>query len=274
MMTHRWRRVCRPVLVSGSVARRWYTPPSPPPPTYHRLYAATSSDASATVSPKVPAATKKRAVKLPSVASITEDAARLELLALDAEINRHDTLYYEEDRPELTDAAYDKLVKRADALVGKFSHLRGLVKKLEGKVGAGRRSNKFQPFPHSRPMLSLDNAFSEDDLAKFVTRAVKDAGGPAAAGTEADADAGPVADAGAGEAAAAAAGGEPLAFVVEPKIDGLSLAVRYVNGRLMAAGTRGDGSTGEEVTARYVPLLALPSHAPSPCTHYAVSDVT
>ena len=100
MMTHRWRRVCRTALVSGSVARRWYPPPSPPPPTYHRLYAATSSDASATVSPKVPAATKKRAVKLPSVASITEDAARLELLALDAEINRHDTLYYEEDRPE------------------------------------------------------------------------------------------------------------------------------------------------------------------------------
>ena len=230
-MIRMWRAAtagCRQVVVIGSAR--------------HRLFA------SSTALPPPPAAKKQRAAKLPSIASITEDAARAELVALDAEINRHDALYYEDDRPELTDAAYDKLVRRADALAGKYSHLRGLVKKLDGKVGSGRRSNKFPAFQHSRPMLSLDNAFSEEDLGKFVARAAKDVAPPRLGG---DNDAEPVAaSATAAATAPAAEVWGDLAFVVEPKIDGMSLAVRYVGGQLVAAGTRGDGTTGEEVTAR------------------------
>ena len=80
----------------------------------------------------------KKRVKLPSIATITESDAKAELLALDAEINRHDLLYYEQSQPEISDVAYDKLIRRAEALIGKFHDMNHLITKWQEKrIGAG-----------------------------------------------------------------------------------------------------------------------------------------
>ena len=80
----------------------------------------------------------KKRVKLPSIASITETEAKTELLALDAEINRHDVLYYEQSQQEISDVAYDKLLQRAEALIGKFNDMKHFITKWhEKRIGAG-----------------------------------------------------------------------------------------------------------------------------------------
>jgi DNA ligase (NAD+) len=150
---------------------------------------------------------------------LTPDEARAEHAALGAEIAEHDRRYYEEDAPSVSDAEYDALRKRYEALEDQFPELKS-PESLTQKVGS-KVSEKFGKIRHRVPMLSLANGFADEEVEEFVERIrrflnLKD-------------------DA-------------PLAFTAEPKIDGLSLSLRYENGQLVSAATRGDGAVGEDVT--------------------------
>src|SRR3954470_14404577 len=155
--------------------------------------------------------------------------ARAEHEALGAEIAEHDRRYYEEDAPVVSDAEYDVLRQRYQALEARFPELR-TAESLTQKVGA-KASEKFAKVRHRVPMLSLDNAFYEEDVRAFVERIrrflnfAEDA---------------------------------PIVFTAEPKIDGLSLSLRYEKGRLVTAATRGDGAEGEDVTANARTVAEIP----------------
>ncbi|MDA0661985.1 MAG: NAD-dependent DNA ligase LigA [Proteobacteria bacterium] len=168
---------------------------------------------------------------------MSEDAARRELKVLAAEIARHDRLYHQQDAPEITDAAYDALRQRNDALEARFPHL-VLPDGPGTRVGAAPSSG-FAKVTHAQPMLSLANAFSAEDVNEFTARIRRFLNLPEA---------------------------EPLAIVAEPKIDGLSASLRYENGVFTVGATRGDGSVGEDITAnlRTIPDIpeTLPENAP------------
>jgi DNA ligase (NAD+) len=205
--------------------------------------------------------TKETAQKIIPVALMTEDMARIELLELNDLLNLHDSLYYSSTEDEanesshensvsaISDRAYDKHVQRADSLTGKFYNLRGLVDKFN-RVGY-TRSNKFEPFRHSdQPLLSLDNAFSEDQLHSFVSRCATKLGTNKVQSETAGND-DPIRDF-----------SIPADIIVEPKIDGLSLALHYVDGVLVGAGTRGDGVVGENVTNNVKHISGVPITLP------------
>ncbi|KAB0680832.1 NAD-dependent DNA ligase LigA [Aureimonas leprariae] len=164
------------------------------------------------------------------VEELTADEAAEELERLAATMAEYDRLYYEEDEPAVSDEEYDALRERNLAVEARFPDLvRGDSPSL--KVGAAP-SAKFRKIRHALPMLSLDNAFSDEDVADFARRVrrylkLKD-------------------DA-------------PLAITAEPKIDGLSLSLRYEKGRLVSAATRGDGAVGEDVTANARTLPDIPN---------------
>ena len=164
------------------------------------------------------------------VDSLTESEAEAELARLAAEIAGHDERYYNEDAPTVDDAEYDALRRRNLALEQRFPHL---VREdsPSRKVGA-TVSEKFGKVTHAVPMLSLDNAFADEDVAEFVARIRRF--------LRLGAD-------------------EPVAITAEPKIDGLSLSLRYEQGRLVSAATRGDGSTGENVTANARTIADIPN---------------
>jgi DNA ligase (NAD+) len=160
---------------------------------------------------------------------LSEDEARDELTWLAAEIARHDRLYYQRDRPELSDAEYDALRQRNSAVEQRFPELiRADSPSL--RVGSAP-AEAFGKVPHSVPMLSLDNAMAEEEVREFVARIRR------FLGLSAD---------------------EPLDFVAEPKIDGLSCSLRYEDGLLVRGATRGDGSVGEEVTANVRTIRDIP----------------
>ena len=157
-----------------------------------------------------------------------------ELAGLAAEIARHDALYHGEDNPELNDADYDRLVARNRQLEAAYPELiradsptMRVGTPLSGSTNAGH----FGKIKHARPMLSLNNGFSDEDIIDFVTRVRKFLSLPEDAVAE---------------------------FVAEPKIDGLSLSLRYESGHLVQAATRGDGSEGEDVTANINRVDAIP----------------
>ena len=154
------------------------------------------------------------------VSDLTLDQARAEHEALGLEIAAHDRRYYEEDAPTVSDAEYDRLRQRYEALEAQFPELAS-PESLTRKVGA-KASEKFRKVRHRVPMLSLANAFAEEDVGEFVERIRRFLQLKAET---------------------------PLVFTAEPKIDGLSLSLRYENGRLVTAATRGDGAEGEDVTA-------------------------
>jgi len=164
-----------------------------------------------------------------AVEEMTPRQAKREHARLEAEIRKHDELYYQKDAPEISDAAYDALRQRYAAIEQRFPELRTL-ESLTLKVGAAP-SGKFAKIRHAVPMLSLDNAFGEEDVVEFVgrirrfLRLAEDA---------------------------------PLAFTAEPKIDGLSMSLRYEHGVLVNAATRGDGTVGEDVTANIRTLKDVP----------------
>ena len=167
------------------------------------------------------------------VETLTEDQAAAELAFLAAEIVRHDDLYHGHDRPEISDADYDALKRRNDAIEARFPQLiRADSPSL--RVGAAPLPT-FSPITHSRPMLSLDNTFSDEDVRDFVN-AVYRFLGQLPDGS--------------------------IAFTAEPKIDGLSMSIRYENGRLANAATRGDGTTGENVTANVKTIREVPNRLP------------
>ncbi len=151
--------------------------------------------------------------------SLTEEAAAAELARLADTLARADAAYHRDDAPEMSDAEYDRLKARNRAIEDRFPHLKRADSPSD-TVGAAPAEG-FEKHRHARAMLSLGNAFSGADVADFVTGIRKFLG--------LDAEA-------------------PLTFTAEPKIDGLSLSLRYEGGRLTVAATRGDGTTGEVVT--------------------------
>ncbi|NWG93655.1 MAG: NAD-dependent DNA ligase LigA, partial [Parvularculaceae bacterium] len=160
--------------------------------------------------------------------SAEEAAAELERLA--AEIAAADEAYYAKDRPTMTDAEYDALVRRNALIEREFPKLKR-PDSPSSRVGAAP-STKFAKVEHARPMLSLDNAFNDDDVIQFEARVRRF--------LKLGADA-------------------PLVFTAEPKIDGLSLNLRYEAGALKVAATRGDGAVGENVTANVLTVADIPT---------------
>jgi DNA ligase (NAD+) len=185
-------------------------------------------------------ASKIRIDKTP-VELLTPKQAAAEHARLGNEIAEHDRRYYQLDRPSVSDAEYDALRKRYNAIEARFPDLRTL-ESLSLKVGAAP-ARGFAKVRHAVPMLSLDNAFSEDDVRDFVGRIRRFLKLP---------------------------DDEPIAFSAEPKIDGLSMSLRYENGELVTAATRGDGAEGEDVTAnirtiKQVPQQLKGKHVPAVC---------
>jgi DNA ligase (NAD+) len=164
-----------------------------------------------------------------SVADLTEAQGKAEHARLEAEIAAHDRRYYEEDAPTVSDADYDKLRQRYGAIEARFSQLRTPAS-LTQRVGVAP-SARFAKARHAVPMLSLDNAFGEDDVRDFVGRIRR---------------------------FLRLADDEEIAFSAEPKIDGLSMSLRYDKGVLVTGATRGDGYEGEDVTANVKTLEDIP----------------
>ncbi|MCC5995244.1 MAG: NAD-dependent DNA ligase LigA [Oceanicaulis sp.] len=168
---------------------------------------------------------------LKDISALTADEAASELERLAREIARHDRLYYQEDSPKISDAAYDALRARNAAIEARFPDL-VRADSPSARVGA-RLSEQFAEVIHALPMLSLGNAFSDEDVADFAARVVKFLNLK-----------------------------EPPAFTAEPKIDGLAISLRYENGVLVQAATRGDGRAGESVTANIRTLDDIPKTLP------------
>lgn len=157
--------------------------------------------------------------------SAKEAASELERLA--AEIAHHDKLYYSKDAPQLTDSEYDQLRKRNAAIEARFPDL---VREDSPSMRVGAApAEKFGKVSHSVPMLSLDNAFDAADAHAFVAKVQRFLNLDT-----------------------------PPAITAEPKIDGLSASLRYVNGRFVQGATRGDGREGEDVTANLLTLDDVP----------------
>ncbi|HEX2116069.1 MAG TPA: NAD-dependent DNA ligase LigA [Alphaproteobacteria bacterium] len=165
-----------------------------------------------------------------AVDKLTQAQAKAELARLAAEIAHHDKLYYQKDAPEISDAAYDALRKRNLAIEARFPDLiRPDSPSL--RVGAAPAA-AFGKVRHSLPMLSLDNAFDEQDVRDFADRIRR------FLGLKPD---------------------QAIELVAEPKIDGLSISLRYEKGRFVHGATRGDGETGEDVTANLRTLDDIPN---------------
>ncbi len=143
---------------------------------------------------------------------------KAEVAALRKEIAAHDKRYYQEDAPTIGDSEYDALVARLKALETAHPELKSPDSPTE-KVGGGLLASTFAPVRHVRPMLSLDNTYSADEIRSWGERVLKNL----------------------------PPGARPR-FIVERKLDGLSCALTYEHGRFVRAATRGDGETGEDVT--------------------------
>ena len=171
---------------------------------------------------------KARASMKP-VGELSEAEAKAELARLAAGIARHDELYYRQDAPEISDAEYDGLRQRNAAIEARFPALQR-PDSPSRRVGAAP-VEAFGKARHAVPMLSLGNAFADEEVADFVARVRRFLG----LGAEA-----------------------PVEMAAEPKIDGLSISLTYEAGRLTLAATRGDGVEGENVTANVMTIRQIP----------------
>jgi DNA ligase (NAD+) len=163
------------------------------------------------------------------VSQLTKAQAKVELKRLTLELESHDKHYYQEDAPKITDAEYDALRKRFNAIEARFPEF-VTGDSPSQKIGA-QPSGRFAKVRHAVPMLSLDNAFAEDDVVDFVTRIRR---------------------------FLRLGDDDKIDFSAEPKIDGLSMSLRYEGGELVTAATRGDGAEGEDVTANIRTLKDVP----------------
>lgn len=160
---------------------------------------------------------------------MTEAEAGRRLRALAKEIAHHNKLYHDQDAPEISDADYDALIRENNELEAAFPHLIR-ADSPNAQVGAAP-STVLAKVTHARPMLSLENAFSAEDVHDFVRRVRRFLSLPES---------------------------EAVALTAEPKIDGLSASLRYENGALVLAATRGDGTVGEDVTANVRTIADIP----------------
>ncbi|MDR3435801.1 NAD-dependent DNA ligase LigA [Telmatospirillum sp.] len=166
---------------------------------------------------------------------LTPLEAAVELARLAEEIARHDRAYYQSDAPSISDADYDALRQRNAAIEAAFPELVRADSPTR-RVGA-TPAEGFGKIRHARPMLSLDNAFTDADVEEFAGRVRRFLG---------------------------LADGETVALVAEPKIDGLSISLRYEKGRFVQGATRGDGTEGEDVTANLRTINDLPRQLSGP----------
>ena len=175
-------------------------------------------------------------IQSPPVETLTEVEAAAELERLAAEIAHHDRAYHEQDAPEISDAAYDALRRRNTAIEARFPHLIRADSPTH-RIG-GAPETGFAKLRHRMPMLSLDNCFDDVEFSEFCTRAKRFLGRA-----------------------------DPLRFVAEPKIDGLSINLTYEHGHFVHGATRGDGTEGEDVSANLRTIAAVPlrlhGHAPA-----------
>jgi DNA ligase (NAD+) len=163
------------------------------------------------------------------VEQLTDKEAQRELARLAGEIAKHDKLYYQEDAPAISDAEYDHLRRRNIEIEARYPELIRHDSPSQ-RVGA-KPAERFEKVRHARPMLSLDNAFTDEDIRDFAARVRRF--------LKLGAD-------------------EELTLVAEPKIDGLSCSLRYEKGELVLAATRGDGAEGENVTANVRTIADVP----------------
>src|SRR5260370_3422577 len=168
-----------------------------------------------------------------TVDDLTERQARAEHKRLGEEIAHHDKLYHEQDSPKISDADYDKLRQRLKAVEARFPQLVDMLSPTQ-RV-APRASRALARVRHLKPLLLLDNAFAEEELQGFLDRVRR--------GLERETDLKPDAE---------------IAFSCEAKIDGLSISLRYEDGEFVQGATRGDGTTGEDVTANLRTLKDIP----------------
>ena len=162
------------------------------------------------------------------VAELTESEAASELTRLADEIAAHDIRYHQDDAPIISDGDYDALKRRNSEIEARFPHLvRDNSPSL--RVGAAR-AEQFSPVEHGVPMLSLDNAFAEDEVQEFDARIRRFLRLPQ----------------------------DAIAYTAEPKIDGLSASLRYEKGVLVQGATRGDGRVGEDVTSNLRTIGEIP----------------
>lgn len=163
-----------------------------------------------------------------AVADLTEAQAVEELTRLADEITRHDLAYHRDDAPTISDADYDALKRRNLDIEDRFPHL---IRENSPSTRVGApRAEQFSPVTHGTPMLSLDNAFSDEDALEFdarIRRFLK-------------------------------LDETPIRYTAEPKIDGLSASIRYEKGVLVQGATRGDGRVGEDVTANLRTIRDIP----------------
>jgi DNA ligase (NAD+) len=173
--------------------------------------------------------TDKRVSETARTSHRRAETAEAEIARLSAEIERHDALYYRQDAPEISDAEYDALRRRLAELEEAHPEFKHAESPTE-KVGAAPVA-AFGKIRHDVPMLSLGNAFDDQDVVDFVQRVRRFLN--------------------LGES-------DVLEITAEPKIDGLSISIRYEGGRLVQAATRGDGTEGENVTTNVRTIKEIP----------------
>ena len=177
-------------------------------------------------------------VRNPRPSPVNADTARARAEELKAKIARADHRYYVLDDPELSDAEYDALVRELQAVEAEFPALR-TPDSPTARV-AGTPSEKFRPVTHRVQMLSLSNAFTDEELVEFDTRVHR------------------------------VLGPEDVPYVCEPKLDGLAVELVYQDGALVEGATRGDGSVGEDVTANLRTIRVVPLALRAPGTGPAI----
>ena len=177
-----------------------------------------------------------------------QDAIKNQIEELRGQIRHHDRLYYQQARPELADAQYDALFERLRALEAAHPELAALDSPTQ-KVG-GAPIEGFAPARHAVPMISIDNTYTIGEVVAFDVRVRK------------------------------LLGDARVSYICEPKIDGVSLSLRYENGSLVQAATRGDGAVGDDVTVNAQTLPPSLGHGAETaafwqpqCVNQAVSKI-